>query len=481
MSRESNYESAGSGRRWKGTRLSNASAEVLVAGASSVTRARFRDLVRNNAQASRAVRTLAGQIIGSGILGTPKTEKLRAEWEAWCYSTQADVSGRLNFYGIQSLVARTIVESGSCLIRRQRVPSSESFVVPFKLQVLEPDFIDTSMDHLEGERSVRRGIEFDKFDRPVAYHLFEEHPGGAVTLKGIRRRTIRVPAEEIIHVYDILRPGQIEGMPWGHPVMMRLRDYEDYEDAQLLRQKIAACFTGFIMDNEAPVNQPLGDDEDSTPMSDKFEPGGWEVLPPGKDIKFASPPGVGSDFEAYTKRVLQGIAAGMGITYEQLTQDYSNVNFSSARMSMQQFQVDLDNWRWNMIIPQLCDRVWNWWVEAGEIAGLIAQGADRSIRWTAPKKFIVDPATEVNAMKSMVRCGFTTLSETIRSLGSEPDEHLNEMAADNKRLDELRLTLDTDPRTITGFGTNQGIYENDQGQSEGDNASSEEQSRDSYR
>lgn len=455
------YEGAGGGRRWNGTTLSSASAETAVAGSVGRIRSRFRDLVRNNAHASRSVRTLASQIVGTGIIGHPRDERLRMEFMQWADSTQCDITSQLNFYGIQLLAVRSIVESGAVLIRRQRVSSRNSFVVPFKLQVLEPDFIDTSMDHLEGDVRIRRGIEFDDFNRPIAYHLFEEHPGGSVSLKGIRRRTIRVPANEIIHAFDVLRPGQIEGMPWGHPIMMRLRDYEDYEDAQLLRQKIAACFTGFIHDIEAPANQVTSDP--TKPMSDKFEPGAWEVLPPGKDIKFAEPPGVGSDFEPYTRRVLQGIAAGMGVTYEQLTSDYSNVNYSSARMAQQQFQLDLDHWRYNMVIPQILSRIWDWFVEAGSINGIVTQTADKTIRWTPPKRFIVDPTKEVSALKDMVRSGFQSLSETVRQFGEDPDEHFDEMAADNQRLDRLQLKLDSDPRSITSAGQNQQSFMNDEG------------------
>ncbi len=455
----SSYEGAGSGRRWKGGQLHNASADVIVTAAANRLRARFRDLVRNNPQAARGVRTLVSQIIGTGIQGHATDKKLREAFNTWCYSTKADVGEQLNFYGIQKLAMRTIVESGSVLIRRQRVNSKEMLNVPFKLQVLEPDFIDISKEELlQNNSMIKKGIEYDKFGKPLAYWLYEHHPGSAMQRLGERYKTIRVPADEIIHCYDILRAGQTDGVPWGHPILLRLRDYEDYEDAQLLRQKIAACFTGFIYDNEAPINETAGSADDK-PMSDKFEPGAWEVLPPGKDIKFTTPPGVGADFEPYTTRVLQGIAAGMGVTYEQLTQDYSRVNFSSARMSFQQFFADVDDWRWNMFIPTICARVWDWWLDGYDLAQGISKKADRSIRWSPPKKFMVDPTKEISAMKDMVRSGFQSLSETVRQLGEDPSEHFAELADDNKTIDELKLKLDSDPRSMTGTGQSQSLFE----------------------
>jgi lambda family phage portal protein len=243
---------------------------------------------------------------------------------------------------------------------------------------------------------IKKGIEYDAFGKPVAYYLFEQHPGSAMSKLGERYKTIRVPAEDIIHAYDVLRPGQTDGVPWGHPVLMRLRDYEDYEDAQLLRQKIAACFTGFIYDTEAPINETTTSSADSKPMSEKFEPGAWEVLPPGKDIKFTVPPGVGADFEPYTTRVLQGIAAGIGCTYEQLTQDYSRVNFSSARMSFQQFFADVDDWRWNMFIPMVNGRVWEWWLEGYDLAQEFQKSRSR---------YSMEPSEKIHGRSNERDCG----------------------------------------------------------------------------
>jgi capsid protein len=85
------YEGAAAGRRWKGTTLSNASADVTATGAANRLRARFRDLVRNNPQAARAIRTMTSQIIGTGIVGHPKDTELRSEFSLWCNSLSADV------------------------------------------------------------------------------------------------------------------------------------------------------------------------------------------------------------------------------------------------------------------------------------------------------------------------------------------------------------------------------------------------------
>ena len=108
-----------------------------------------------------------------------------------------------------------------------------------------------------------------------------------------------------------------------------------------------------------------------------------------------------------------------------------------------------------MFIPQFCSAVWKWWIDAAELAGIVSDSTDKGIKWTAPRKFMIDPTSETKALKDQVRSGFTTLSQAVRELGEDPVAHFDEMAADNSTLDRLELVLDTDPRKITQAGMKQ--------------------------
>jgi capsid protein len=68
---------------------------------------------------------------------------------------------------------------------------------------------------------------------------------------------------------------------------------------------------------------------------------------------------------------LRAIATGLGLTYEDLTGDYTNMPFSAARMSrLRHWARVVDDWRWRLLIPQFCDPVWDWAMEAAVIMGL---------------------------------------------------------------------------------------------------------------
>lgn len=448
------YEGAGRGRRWAGNKDSSASAEAEVGGAGNLLRFRARDLVRNNSEAANAVETLVANIVGSGIIPKIEDSLLSRTFNEWAIdSGEIDFHKEMNLYEIQELVCRTVVESGSAFILRVRDARAS---VPFRIQVLEPDYLDKSQDLLlgNGGNEVRYGIEYDRSGRRVAYYLFEEHPGDTRNMRSFIRRTRRVPASEVIHVFHKKRPGQHDGVPWLTPILLRLRDYEDYEDAQLVRQKIAACFVGFITDMDGPVNSSTSD-EDKKPMSDKFEPGAWEVLPSGKDIKFSQPPDVGSDYKSFTTRQLQRIAAGIGMTYEQLTSDYSNTNFTSGRMGKIEFTQKLAIWQYNLMCRRFCEPLWRWFVEGASLTPAVNGATRFDHRWTAPVPQLIDPAREVKAYGEMARHGFRSISEIIREMGYDPDQIMNELAQDTELADSLNLKLDSIPRHTTTAGIKQ--------------------------
>jgi capsid protein len=175
-------------------------------------------------------------------------------------------------------------------------------------------------------------------------------------------------------------------------------------------------------------------------------------MPPGRSITVVDPPPV-RDYADYSRATLRTIATGLGISYEDLTGDYSEVNFSSARMARLRHWARVEDWRWRMLIPQFCDPVWAW---AMEVAGIFGLASMPRATWTAPPMPMIEPDKEGLAYQRNIRTGIMTQSEAIRERGYDPKEFLREMAADNKLLDTLALVLDSDARKTTQAGQIQG-------------------------
>lgn len=452
------YEGAGGGRRWKGFYSNSDSGEQSASIASQRLRSRFRELVRNNGYAAQSVRQIVSEIVGYGIIGKPEDPTLADMWKEFCENKELDVRGQMGFYSMQALAARTTVESGAVIALRQRISRAEQrrlgLPVPFQIKLIEPDHIaHEEYNVFKDGQKVTKGVEISENGRPTALYLYKYHPGDTVYLTNVKREAVRIGMEDLIYHYDVLRPGQVHGIPWGFPVMLKLRDFDDYEDAQLVRQKIAACFTGFIHDNQEVPNETIGKDEEQKPMSERFEPGSWEVLPPGKSITLTDPPGVGTDYDPYTRRTLKGIASGIGIPYEILAQDYSDINFSAGKLSRTSFNKLIHHWRWNMFIPNFCKPVWNMFLEGLRVQGIPTPNT--KIIWTPPGIDFIDPDREVQSIIRQVRSGLKPLSEAIRELGYDSVEHFKQIASDIKTLDDLQLVLDSDPRRTTQAGIKQ--------------------------
>jgi lambda family phage portal protein len=279
----------------------------------------------------------------------------------------------------------------------------------------------------------------------VAYWLFPEHPGS--DLFNASRQSVRVPAEAILHIYYHERPGQMRGPSWFAPVLLRFKDHDEFEDATLMKQKIAACLAVLTsdIDGSAPA---LGATDTADPLVDSLEPGMILNVPPGRQVSVVQPPTV-REYADYTRTTLRSIATGLGVSYEELTGDYSGVNFSSARMARLAHWDNVEDWRWQMLVPQFCGPVWGWAMQAASVMGMAKVPG---VSWSAPPMPMIEPDKEGLAHQRNIRTGITTLPEVLRERGYDPDEVLVELAAHNKQLDKLGIVLDSDPRKTTQAG-----------------------------
>lgn len=446
------YDAASFGNRTKNWKANGGSANAETERAGNILRNRSRHLTMNNPYARRAIQSIYTNTVGTGIRPTiegktNEQKRLKKVWKDWADSTACDFDGLNNFYGIQAMVMRTVADAGEVLVRQRRTKNYKG--IPIQLQVIEADLLDSSKTgyQLLGAENpggkIMQGVEFDKDGRRVAYWIYDEHPGESYS-HSIESK--RVLADEIIHVYHAWRPGQVRGVPFGVSSLLKLRDFDDYEGAQLIRQKIAACFTAFVHDSGEDIKAGIaGTTQNSAgQLMERVEPGIIEHLPAGKEITFGTPPTT-EGYEAFSKTSLRGIASGYGPTYESTTGDYSNVNFSSGRMGWLEFHRLIVDWQNNVMIPLFCEKSFSWFITGCNIVGA-ANRDDITATWTPPRREMLDPVKEMKGLSEEVRNGFTSWSEAVRAQGWEPDALFAEIVKDAERWLEAKLKPTSDPR-----------------------------------
>lgn len=467
MERVRAYEGASWGRRLKGWNTSGGSADAETQNALEILRNRCRDMVRSVPWAATAINVLEDETIGAGIVPTvmvpaQDSDRSRREarrlsglvqeaWATWAEELgESDPEGRVDYYGQQAQILRSCAEAGEGLVRQRFRRQRDAMFVPLQLQLLEPDHLDsTRTQRLRDGGAIVQGVEFDPIGRRRAYWLFRDHPGNTTLPVGTSRfESVRVPASSVLHVFRPERIGQTRGVPIGAAAIVKLREVADAQDAHLVRQKIAACFVGFVHSADPETSgfaKPTSSGE--LPEDDKFEPGLFQHLPFGTEIKFGNPPTV-EGFREFVELDLMAVASAFGVSYESLTGDFSRVNFHSGRLGRIRQGQNVRKWRAKALMPGFLRPTFRWFLEAAVTAGRLPEEAlaARAV-WTPPPMALTDPSREIRSAKEEVRAGLTSLSDAIRARGRDPRAVLEQLAQDVQLLDELGLRVESDGRT----------------------------------
>jgi lambda family phage portal protein len=433
---------------WSSASQSN-SANAETRGAISPLRNKAREAVRNNAHATKAINTIVSNTVGSGIIPNIKgknslqTKRIQQAWKEWGETNLCDANGESNFYSLQALTLMSVVESGETLNVKENDGDS------FTIRILESDFIYdvTGLTILEQTGiSLNQGVKVDKKGRVTGYLVYKNHPGDFLGTS----EQFEIPAANVCHVYRKTRPGQLRGVTWFHSVIRTLEDLSQFEQATLISKKIQACFSVLIKASEGDSTMSATDLQAKRMQENMLEPGSIKYLAPGEEAQMVSPAGT-QDYDPFTKAQLRKVASGLGITYEALTSDYSQVNFSSGRMGHLEFRKNVETWRWAMLIPQFCEPAFEHFLQwCRVVKGIPTDGV--TCQWVPPSWSMIDPEKEIAATRSAIRAGLTSYPNAVRELGYDPVLLTEEIQASNDDLDSKEIILDSDPRYTTQAG-----------------------------
>lgn len=447
---------------------------TIIAEDAETLRSRARGLVRDNPHAAQAVELYVSNVVGEGIRPNSNTgdSDLDALVDGYWrrFATACCGDSKLDVYGSQSLAVRELFVSGDGLVRRRPRRLSDGLPVPLQIEAVQIDLLDTSkhgtLTNKSGKTTGRRiqGVEFDALGRRVGYWLFQEHPGSTVSWAGTMKESVFVPIRSLAHAYRMTEAGQVRGITRLAPVIQALKDLGDASDAERVRRRVAACLAAFVTGGDADVDDDVDGlgpqvtsggtkavDVDNNPIT-ALRPGMVAHLYGDKRIEFTRPPAAEAWREFKTTE-LEGVAVGMGATYAALTGDYSQYSFSSSRAAILEFRRQLRPFQRQIVIPMICQPIWDWFILAAILAGKIPARFDDEgqidypVDWVPPMFEEVDRLKDAAADAQEIANGTISRSAVIRRRGGDPEKTFREIAAEKKLESDLaaEFGIDAEP------------------------------------
>lgn len=460
------YEAGGHGRRLSPWGATSAGPNT-VTDQSQILRNRSRDAARNNPWIANSIRQWTADECGTAIQIRSRApdddfrEQINELWERWGH--YADADGSLNIDGLIALLVRNRVEAGEVFLRRRiRRNSRNGLPVPLQVQAIEAEQCPNDFDAAATNRRIKQGIEFDRRGQRLRYWLYAEHPSDYPTALNAGLR-IAVPARDVIHHYAPLRPGQIRGVPWTLQALIKARDFDQYDDAELERKKIRANYTGVIrrayptyVDEQQwrydPfTGEPVRTDMDGAPIM-RHEPGSFPALEPGEDVTLFDGDETGNGYADFVRQQIMGIASASGIPYEVISGDWGKVNDRIARVILNQYHRVIEQSQWHLTIPQVLRPLWAWFVDAAVMSGAVSAPGYAERREDYLKAEFqpegwpyVHPVQDIDAAIKAINGGLDSRSRWVAQRGWDATDIDTENSQDRNRAESLGLDYTTLP------------------------------------
>lgn len=423
-------------------------------------RRRSRDKYMGTPVATAAVNTKKINVLGSGIMPTPLVDadflgltaeqaaELQAqivrEFDMWADTPSCDAEHIDNFYQLQRVAYVGYLLNGDAFALfdtaenddktqpyrlRLRLIEADRVCSPHGADVLAP----ATVDGVAVERIVQ-GVETDARGAVKAYWISKNHPlayteflsRGGQEWNRVEARSLQTGRQNVLHVMQRERAGQLRGVPMLSPVLEELNQLGRYSEAELDAAVVASLSTGFITKSVAKEGPPffgeipedkLVDKEDKSSI--ELAPGAMYDLDVGEDIKFPQPGRPNANFAAFYDAVLEQISAAMGIPVEVLNKKFST-SYSAARGALNEFWRECETERefFNTDFNQPIYE--EWFAEAVALGRIRAPGfftdpairrAYTNCRWNGPARTNLKPTDEVDAAVARVQAGFSTAEE----------------------------------------------------------------------
>jgi len=467
------YSAAQASRLTSGWNPANGSSDAELASSLRQLRSRSRSLVRDASYAKRAKVVVVNNVIGSGIgmqaqvktsrddLNERVNDAIEESWSEWSEALNCHTGGRLAFPLLERALLGQVFDAGEIFVRKH-YRSFGPMGIPYALEMIEAERIADDLTYSAAGsvtgNEIRMGVEIDAFFRPVAYYIRKRHPSELRFTAGSPNDIERVPADQIIHLAIVDRWPQTRGEPWMHTALRTFNDMSGYTEAEITRARVQACTPGAIETPEGA--EDFGEVQDDGSVEMELAPGIIQRLNPGEKFIAGAVTAPNPALDPFMRYMLREVAAGVGVSYESISRDYSQSNYSSSRLALLD---DRDLWKFfqSWFICEFRYQVHRDWLQQAVLSGKVA-GVDVLQYAANRKKFEavlfkprgwswIDPTKEVEAYENAIDNGMTTLTDVIANTagGQDIEDVLATRTRELKMIRDKGLVFKTSPEYYT--------------------------------
>lgn len=463
--------------------------------------ARARDLVRNDGWASGAVsRILDNQIGGNfrpmfkpdykalalrtgikafdSVWAHEYAQVVAANYRSWAEDSghYADAQRHQTIIQLMRLAFRHKLIDGDALAQllwlpERLGPGRASYATA--LQLIDPDRLSNPQLQFDTQ-TMRGGVAIDEYGAATGYYIRRAHQGDwwsaadSVIWDLIPRET-EWGRPIIVHDYDPDRAGQHKGGTGIFtPILTRMKMLAKMDGVELDAAVVNAVFGAYI---ESPydhslVEEAIGETADSGLSAYQEERaefhkerrtslGGVRVpiLFPGEKINAVASTRPNANFAGFQNTFLRNFAASTGLSAQQLSNNWSDVNYSSARSAMLEAYKTLGRRHYDYTHRFANPVVNAWHEESRDVDDYpLPRGAPdfelcRNLYgrmvWMKPPRGWVDPVAEKQGAVMGMDAGLSTLQHETQEQDLDYEEVLEQRAREIKKFEELGIPAPT--------------------------------------
>ncbi|EOA7946668.1 phage portal protein, partial [Escherichia coli] len=431
--------------------------------------ARADDLVRNNGYAANAIQLHQDHIVGSFFrlshrpswryLGIGEEEarafsrEVESAWKEFAEDDCCciDVERKRTFTMMIREGVAMHAFNGELFVQATW-DTSPSRLFRTQFRMVSPKRI-SNPNNTGDSRNCRAGVQINDSGAALGYYVSEDgYPGWMPQKWTWIPRELPGGRASFIHVFEPVEDGQTRGANVFYSVMEQMKMLDTLQNTQLQSAIVKAMYAATIeseLDTQSAMDFILG--ANSQEQRERLTGwigeiaayyaaapvrlGGAKVphLMPGDSLNLQTAQDTDNGYSVFEQSLLRYIAAGLGVSYEQLSRNYAQMSYSTARASAN------ESWAYFMgrrkfVASRQASQMFLCWLEEAIVRRVVtlpskarfsfqeARSAWGNCDWIGSGRMAIDGLKEVQEAVMLIEAGLSTYEKECAKRGDDYQE-----------------------------------------------------------